>query len=144
MTSQPALWVPAYQTHTGLPDPRTNPAGTTARAQRCEDCGALTLVGWDAPLLARLARTDPYALDPRLEAACVILALPTWQVWGAPGRYELTARHVPRVHPIGTRKPAGSPGVIVVTEHRCGYPPLSTVAIPLVPTTRTRPTDPPF
>lgn len=142
MTSQPALWIPAYQTHTGLPDPRTNPAGTTARAQHCDTCRALTLVGWDAPLLARLARTDPYALTPRLEAACVILGLGTWRAWGAPGRYELVARHIPGVHPIGIT-PAGS-GVIVVAQHRCGFPPLSTQAIPLVPASHTRPTDPPF
>lgn len=119
------VWVDAYTTRTGMPDPRL--AGVTAKPRHCTTCGRLTLAGYDSPACADLAITDPYALTPTLEAAAVILARPTWQLWGAPGRYELTARTPTRL--LGVRLVPADRCVVVAT-HDCTHPPLSRTALP--------------
>lgn len=126
MTATTPRWVDAYTTRTGLPDPRLT--GTTAQPRHCATCRLLVLTGWDAPLLAALATTDPYQLTPHLEAAAVILDIPTYHLWGVPGRYELTPRHTPGIIPIG-RMPSADQ-CVVVAAHHCGRPPLSTVPLP--------------
>lgn len=128
--STPA-WVTAIETRTGgelrLTSGRAIPAP-------CSRCGRWTLQGYDAPRCAGLAIVDPNPLDPTLEAACVILAIPTWQLWGTPGRYELTPRHEPGVRHAATHRPATD--VVVVAAHRCGHPPLAPETVRI---TRPRP-----
>lgn len=132
-------WIDAYITSSGLPDPRL--VGTTAKPRHC-DCGALTLVGYDAPLCANLSVVDPYQATPQFEAAAVILAIPTYQLWGHPGRYDLTNRHRPGIPPICQRKPATE--CVVVIGHRCGHPPLATIPLATRHSQFTHPTNPPF
>lgn len=132
-TSTPR-WLQAYATRTGA-DPAL---GTTAVPRHCRTCRRLILAGYDAPTLAGLALVDPYALTPQLEAAAVILAVGTWRLWGAPGGYELTSRHEPRVHRPERLTSAGG-DVVVVAEHRCEFPPLSHIPLP---TRNARTTDP--
>lgn len=129
MTTTPTptpRWLQAYTTTSGLPDPRL--AGTTARPRHCTDCRRLVLAGYDSPTIATLAITDPYALTPQLETAAVLLDIPTWRLWGAPGRYELTPRHEPGLGPECTRAPASE--ITVVAAHRCEYQPLSRIPLP--------------
>lgn len=121
-------WVEGYQTKTGMPDPRTT--GTTAQPRHCTTCGRLVLAGYDAPMLAGLAVTDPYPLTPALEAAAVILARPTWRVWGTPGRYELTHR-TPETDP--TVRLLGADRCVVVASHHCHHPPLARAPLPMRP-----------
>lgn len=116
---------------TGLPADHL--AGTRAIPRPCPDCARLTLTGYTGKLLALLATVDPYALTTHQEAAAVILARPTYRLWGTPHRYELTNRHQPRLPPWLTYPPADTPGVTVVAEHHCHTPPLGTTPIPLRP-----------
>lgn len=127
MSATTPRWLDAYTTATGLPDPRL--AGTTARPRHCDTCRLVVLAGYDAPLCAGLAITDPYLLTPRLEAAAVILTRPTYRLWGYPGSWQLLPRHRPDVHPIVRHPPAG-PDVHVLAAHRCGTPPLSRIHLP--------------
>lgn len=122
-SSTPA-WLAAYTTRSG-DDPRL--VGTRAIPRTCP-CGRLVLVGYDAPVIAGLATVDPYAATPQLEAAAVILATATYQLWGDPGRYELTPRHVPAVRTVGVKRPASD--VLVVLAHTCYRPPLATTPLP--------------
>lgn len=117
-------WLAAYTTRSG-DDPRL--VGTRAIPRTCP-CGRLVLVGYDAPAIAGLATVDPYTATPQLEAAAVILATPTYQLWGDPGRYELTPRHIPGVRTVGTKRPASD--VLVVLAHRCDRPTLATTPLP--------------
>lgn len=116
---------------TGLPEQHLS--GTRAIPRPCPDCARLTLTGYDSPLLALLATTDPYALTTRQEAAAVILTRRTYRLWGIPLHYELTRRHHPRLPPWLTYPAADTPGVTVVAEHHCDTPPLGTTPIPLRP-----------
>jgi hypothetical protein len=118
-------WVDAYTTRTGMPDPRL--AGTLAKPHHCRHCARLLLVGYDSPTLADLATVDPYVLTPALEAAAVILARPTWQLWGPPGRYQLTARTPVRITGLALI-PADR--CVVVATHHCGRPPLTHTPLP--------------
>lgn len=144
MTTTPA-WLHAYATTTGN-DPALT--GTPAIPRWCRTCGLLTLAGYDSPLIATLAITDPWLLDWRQEAAAVILARPTWRLWGWPGNYELTNRHWPGLTPIGRHPPAdptATAGVHVLATHACGHPPLSTTPLPVrPPRTITDDLEPPF
>jgi hypothetical protein len=118
-------WVDAYTTRTGMPDPRL--AGTLAKPHHCRHCGRLLLIGYDSPALADLASVDPYRLDPRAETAAVILARPTWQLWGPPGRYELTARTPARITGLAL---VPTDQCVVVATHHCGSPPLTRLTLP--------------
>lgn len=133
-------WVTALEARTGA---LASLASGRAVARPCTRCRRWTLQGYDAPLIAGHAVVDPNPLTPQLEAAAVILAMPTWQLWGRPGAYQLTPRHEPGVHYIGTARPAGD--VVVLAAHRCAYPPLAPDSIPA---TRSRTADvvgePPF
>lgn len=133
-------WLDAYATTTGH-DPAL--IGTRAVPRHCRTCHRLVLAGYDAPIAALLATCDPHPLTPRLEAACVILARPTYRLWGIPGRYELTPRHHPGIHPISREPPADQ--CLVLAAHACGHPPLSHDHLP-VTTRHTSSTDgpPPF
>lgn len=117
-------WLTAYSTMSG-DDPRL--VGTRAIPRTCT-CGHLVLVGYDAPRIAGLATVDPYQATPQLEAAAVILATATYQLWGEPGRYELTPRHIPGVRTLGMKRPAGD--VVVVLAHVCHRTPLATTPLP--------------
>lgn len=138
-SSEPA-WLTAYTTRTGA-DPNPRLAGTRAIPRPCPTCARLTLTGYDAPLIAGLATTDPYLLTPNLEAAALILARPTYQLWGAPGRYELTPRSP--IHITGLRLPSAD-HVPVVAAHDCPRPPLSTTPLPMHALPPTHDGPPPF
>jgi hypothetical protein len=126
MTAPPQPpWLRAHLAHTG-DDPTLT--GTHAHPRHCKTCGHLTLTGYDAPLIAGLAITNPNPLTPQLETAAVILAIPTWRLWGTPGHYELTPRHIPGLHTIGRHPPASD--VTVLAAHQCGTPPLSHAPLP--------------
>jgi hypothetical protein len=117
--SEPA-WVAAFtRAHGATP----TLASGRALPRPCPRCGRWTLVGLDAPRCAGLARTDPHPLTPQLEAAAVILATPTWQLWNFVGRHELTPRYEPGVPPHARLEPADH--VVVLAAHVCGRPPLS-------------------
>lgn len=124
--STPA-WLAAYATTSG-DDPRL--VGTGAVPRTCR-CGRLVLVGYDAPAIAGLAIADPFRATPPLEAAAVILATPTYQLWGEPGRYELTTRHHPGVRTVGMKRPASD--VVVLLGHDCTRPALATEPLPAPP-----------
>lgn len=128
MTTTTPHWVDAYQTKTGMPDPRL--VGLGAQPRHCHTCGLLVLAGYDAPACADLATCDPYVLTPALETAAVILGRPTWQLWGHPGRYELTARTPALL--LGVRLVPADQCVVLAT-HQCGRPPLSIAALPTRP-----------
>ncbi len=134
IASSTPVWLDAYTTRSG-DDPRL--VGTRAIPRTCL-CGRLVLVGYDAPVIAGLATVDPYQATPQLEAAAVILATATYQLWGDPGRYELTPRHVPGLRALGTKRPAGD--VLVVLAHTCHRPPLATTPLP-APARPARPGD---
>jgi hypothetical protein len=141
-SSPPATphWVTALEARTGGTARLTSGGAIPAP---CTTCGRWTLQGYDAPRCAGHAITDPHPLTPALEAACVILAVPTWQLWGSPDRYELTPRHEPGVPPIGTARPAGD--VVVLAAHHCGRPPLAPDPIPVTrPRTAATLDAPPF
>lgn len=120
-------WIDAYETASGMPDPRL--AGTAAKPRHCKGCGLLVLAGFDAPLIAHLAIVDPYAATPVLEAAAVILDIPTYRLHGMPGGYELAPRFIPGQTPSCTHAAAGG-DVVVVLAHVCGRRPLATIALP--------------
>lgn len=131
-------WAQAYETRTGGELRLTSGKAIPAR---CDRCGAWTLHGYDAPLMAGLAVVDPNPLTPVLEAAAVVLDLPTYQLWGAPGRWSLTPRHEPGVRRIGTARPAGD--VIALAAHTC-RPPLSSAHLRMTARTPARTDQPPF
>lgn len=122
----PPRWLQAHADRTGDDDALI---GTRAVPRHCRACGLLLLAGYDAPLIAGLAVVDPYRLTSQMEAAAVLLGRPTWRLWGAPGRLELTGRFYPGVLPLGRHPPAEE--VVVVAAHRCGTPPLSSVPLPV-------------
>ncbi len=133
-------WVDTWTQTSGLPNPRL--AGTTTRPRTCRTCGALTLTGYDAPLAAELATCDPYRLTPHHETAAILLGIPTWQLWGTPGSYEIT-RRTPN-HINGTQNTPADKCTVLAT-HRCGMRPISTDPIPTHPTrTTTNPDRIPF
>lgn len=137
-------WLHAHAARTG-DDPTL--VGGRARTRWCRTCGLVVIAGYDAPLIATLAICDPYALDWKTEAAAVILARPTWRLWGTPNTWLLTDRHIPGVHPIAHHPPADPHhDVIVLARHICGTPPLSRTPIPEPPTRAPFDTDspPPF
>lgn len=137
--SEPA-WVAAFTRAHGA-TPTLNSG--RARPVRCT-CSAWTLQGLDAPRCAGLAVCDPNPLTPQLEAAAVILAIPTYRLWGSAGRYELTPRHQPRVPPQHHHDPAG-PGVVVLAAHTCGRAPLAATHLQLTAPAASGPTgEPPF
>lgn len=119
-------WLHAYATTTG-DDPTL--AGTRAVPRWCRDCRHLVLAGYDSPLIATLAICDPHPLTAQLEAAAVILARPTWRLWGAPGRYELTPRTP--AWTASTRLAPAGPDVLVLASHHCGRPPLTREPLPV-------------
>ena len=118
--------------------------GTNAHTRHCATCGRTVIAGYDAPLMAGLAITDPYRATWRDEAAAVILARPTWQLAGPwPTRGELINRHWPGLHPIATRRPADQ--VTVLIAHHCGTPPIATQPLPVTtPHGAGYPDTPPF
>jgi hypothetical protein len=128
-TTERPPWLDAYTTRSGMPDPRL--ASLTARPRHCAGCGRLVLAGYDSPACADLAVADPNPLTPTLEAAAVILARPTWRLWGQPGHYELTARTPARV--LGVQLVPAGPDVIVVATHDCARPPLTRTTLPTRP-----------
>jgi hypothetical protein len=91
--------------------------------------------------MAGLAVVDPYRLTAALEHAAVILARPTYRLWGHPGHYELTARTP--VHPPYPNL-ASADTVPVVAAHQCDAPPLSTLPLPTAAHRGGHPDDPPF
>ncbi|MFD6094558.1 hypothetical protein ACFWGN_20800 [Oerskovia sp. NPDC060338] len=121
--STPA-WVIAFETRTGA---TATLAGGRAIPRPCSSCRAWTLTGYDAPLIADTATVDPYAATPLQEAAALILAVATYQLWGTPGRYHLTPRHLPGLRILGHHPPATH--VTVVIAHTC-RPPLATQPLP--------------
>lgn len=118
-------WLQAYATRTGH-DPTL--VGTRAVPRWCRDCRRLVIAGYDSPLIATLAIVDPHPLTPQLEAAAVVLARPTWRLWGVPGRYELTARTPCTLR--GLVLPRAGPDVLVLAAHRCDHPPLTRAPLP--------------
>jgi|GEM_PF-1185678 len=119
-------WLQAHATRTGN-DPTLT--GTRARPRWCRTCRRLVLAGYDAPLAAGLAITDPHPLTPQLETAAVLLARPTYRLWGTtPDTYELTPRTP--TYPPHIPLPPASPTVIVLTAHNCDRPPLTHAPLP--------------
>lgn len=131
-------WARAYETRTGS---ELRLAGDRLIPAR-HDCGAWILHGYDAPIAAVHVHLDPNPLTPALEAACVILAIPTYQLWGTPGRWFVTIRHQPGLARLGRVPPADD--VVVLAAHQCGRPPLSAHQLRMTATTRPTPTEPPF
>lgn len=125
MTTPVPAWLAHYQTTTGLPDPRRQ--GRNARPTTCPRCGRLVLTGADHHRIAAYPTVDPYALTPQLEAAAVILAIPTYELRGQPPTWELHPRTFPTV-PTWPIPPANQ--CRVVAEHSCDNPPLSTTPLP--------------
>ncbi|WP_152649123.1 hypothetical protein [Demequina flava] len=128
MTQPTPQWLILHTQQTG-DDPTLT--GTQAHPRHCKKCGRLTLTGYDSHIMAGLAITNPNPLTPRLEAAAVILHIPTYRLWGTPGHYQLTPRHQPRIPPLGTHPPANQ--VTVLAQHNCHHPPLSRETLPTRP-----------
>ncbi|TKR27151.1 hypothetical protein FA014_01990 [Cellulomonas hominis] len=121
-----AYWLAALATRTGQ-DPGL--LGTKAVPRWCARCRRLVLAGYDAPVCATLCIADPYRLTPQLEAACVILARPTYQLWGIDaGRLKLTSRHIPGFVQARDFPPADH--VVVLAAHDCDRPPLTLDPLP--------------
>jgi len=118
-------------TTTGLPEQHLS--GTRVVPRHCPDCGRLVLLGYDSNVAAFLATVDPYKATPHDEAAAVILARPTYRLWGRPLHYELTRRHVPGHQHTLTYPRADTPDVTVVLAHHCHTPPLAREPIPVRP-----------
>lgn len=121
-----AYWLDALARRTGQ-DPGL--LGTKAVPRWCSACRRLVLAGYDAPVCATLCIADPYRLTPQLEAACVILDRPTFQVRGIDiGRLHLTPRHIPGYVQARDFPPADQ--VVVAAAHDCGRPPLTLEPLP--------------
>lgn len=116
------------ETKTGLP---LGLAGGRAKPGNCPNCGHTIIAGYDSPLIAGLAITNPYRLTTQHEAAALIVGIPTWQLHNRPGNYTLTGRLHPGVPYPFTLKNADE--CVVVAKHECNQQPLSTEAIQLHP-----------
>lgn len=122
--------LPAHvQTHiettTGLP---IGLSGGQAKPGTCPTCGRVVLVGYDAPVAAFLAVTDPYRLTPALDAAAWILDRATYRLHGDPGTHVLERRTTPGAPNCPCTVPATE--TTVLAEHKCGRP-LGGTPIPL-------------
>lgn len=106
---------------------RTLDAGR-AIPQKCSGCRAWVLVGYSEgwrrqrDFLGWTVRADPYLLDDDGEVAAIILERTLWELDGYP-----TARFRRRFEAWQEPKP----GAVVVAEHDCDLPPISTVPLPL-------------
>ncbi|GAB2457678.1 hypothetical protein [Xylanimonas ulmi] len=131
-------WADAYETRTGS---ELRLAGDRLIPAR-HDCGRWILTGYDAPTLATAVNLDPNPLTALLEAACVILAIPTYRLWGNPGRWSVTPRHEPGLTYLGRAPNADT--VTVIAAHACNRPPLTSAQLRMTATTRTRLEEPPY
>lgn len=133
-------WITNAETELGAP--LTLASGKT-KPHKCPTCGAWTLTGYDAHIMATQVFVDPFLATPKNELAAIILGIPTYNLWGNPPRFELTPRHQPDdTHPIGTENPAnpGTTNVVIAHTHK---PPLANLPLPQA-NTADQYTDPPF
>lgn len=122
-TSTPR-WLALYETKTGAP---ARLASGRAIPHHCT-CGRLTLTGYDDHICAFQATVDPYAATPQLEAAALILGIPTYQLWNSPPRYELSRR---TPFPAAPQELTLASQCVVVLAHDCNRRPLATQPLPV-------------
>lgn len=129
-------------THTdAVPDHGGNTRG--AHLDRCDDCGARTVIGLDADICALVAICDPIALDHLGEYLALFRGLRTYTLTRRSGgsgnlRWEIDTRSQWNIANPNRRYP-------VIPQHRCGAVHPSTRGSPFVrPSAPTNHVDPPF
>ncbi|WP_426566401.1 hypothetical protein ACPPVT_07595 [Angustibacter sp. McL0619] len=100
-----------------LEDQAGAPLGARTAKPRLCPCGAWTLLGLDAAVLARTARVDPTPLTTQGELVALLAGRPTYILTNAGGRLHLD--HRDRYRTTG-RPPHPGAAYDVVPTHQCG------------------------
>ncbi|WP_334168842.1 hypothetical protein [Timonella senegalensis] len=112
------------------------------RHNRCPTCNTWILEGYDHHRTGKHTRLHPRLATPNQETACILLNIPTYQLWGPPGDWTITTRYEPNIPPLEPHPSADQ--VNVIHAHRCGLH-LATRPLPRPATTSNSYTDtPPF